>query len=105
MPYRSTSTAEYPPDGKSIGTYEQTAYEITIKTQDQIAKKKCPNFSSNVPCILLTRFPAYVNVKNKKIQYYYESSNSEFTNESVSVMKVSTLFQQKNWIRLKNYYM
>ena len=44
MPYRSTSTAEYPPDGKSIGTYEQTAYEITIKTQDQIAKKKMPKF-------------------------------------------------------------
>ena len=39
MPYRSTSTPEYPPDGKSIGTCEQTAYEITIKNPRSNSQK------------------------------------------------------------------
>ena len=43
-----------------------------------------------------------MNVKNKKIQGYYESSNSGFADESVSVMKVSTVFQLKSLIRFKN---
>ena len=76
-----------------------------IKIQDQIAKKIAPIFPQMCHAFCLRDFLLNMNVKNKKIQGYYESSNSGFANESVSVMKVSTVFQLKSLIRFKNYYM
>ena len=64
-----------------------------IKIQDQNSNKLPKFFLTRAIAFCLRNFLLNMNVKNKKIQGYYESSNSGFANESVSVMKVSTLFQ------------
>ena len=68
MPYRSTSTPEYPPDGKSIGTYEQTVYEILkqIKIQDQNSKKIAQIFPQMCHAFCLRDFLLNMKFKNKK---------------------------------------
>lgn len=82
MPYRSTSTPEYPPDGKSIGTCEQTAYEITIKNPRSNSEKIAQIFPQTCHAFCLRDSLLIWMLKIKKIQCYYESSNSGFTNEA-----------------------
>lgn len=82
MPYRSTSTPEYPPDGKSIGTCEQTAYEITIKNPRSNSQKIAQIFPQMCHAFCLRDSLLIWMLKIKKIQCYYESSNSGFTNEA-----------------------
>ena len=118
MPYRSTSTPEYPPDGKSIGTCEQTVYEITNKNPRSNSKKIAQFFPQTCLAFCLRDFLLIWMLKIKKIQCYYESSNSVFTNEaecqcyeSVNCISVKELHQIQKllyvnwaWKSSQHYY-